>query len=264
MDWPPIDDPKLASLLEMADDQFAALASKLAARIDRRAYTPADYKHAIGYPWERPGRSFCIGTPAATTDGEPRFGLIAFGSNASPAVLERKLAVLPEERRALRADVGWLGDLELAHSAHLSVYGAMPATIRRAPGMRVRAALLLVTAEQFAVLTRTEFNYRLIALDGSAFSPDSPGERRDRVFAYVSRHGVYCPACAFGSQAELLDHAAKVVIGSDASGADLVSRTIEDYSWAVDVAQPRLAEHAEAFDRAAWDCFSNRREERSS
>lgn len=264
MDWPPIDDPKLASLLAMADDQFAELASKLAARIDRRAYTLADYEHAIGYPWERPDRSFFIGTPSAIHDGEPRFGLVAFGSNASPAVLERKLAGLPHDHRALRADIGWLNDFELVHSAHLSVYGAMPATIRRASGKRVRAALLLVTAEQFAVLTRTEFNYRLIGIDGSAFSADSPGERSSRVFAYVSRHGIYCPARDFNSQAELLDHAAKAVISSDANGADLVRRTIEDYSWAVDVAQPRLAEHAEAFDRSAWDCFSNRREERSS
>ena len=99
--WPPIENSNLASRLAMDNDDFAALAVKLARRIEPRELTEAAYVRALAYPWERPQRSFALadgvamalqgGAPVAAGGEVRRWPLLSFGSNGVPAVLARKV-----------------------------------------------------------------------------------------------------------------------------------------------------------------------------
>lgn len=271
--WPPIEDAKLAARLAMSNDQFAALALKLARRIPAQEYSPAALERALGYPWARPAESFVLsrGDVEALDAGtweriaaEPRFALIAFGSNGSPEALIRKFADLGALADDLPVAVGTLDGFAIKPSAHLAIYGALPATIILAAGAVCRAALLLVTAGQFAAIARTELNYELVRIDGGAFAPDLPLPIDASLFAWVSRHGALRPDLEFADQSAVLDHAARLALGPAANAEDLVRRTLEDYAWSVTDAQPRLATQASPFDRAAWDAFSSSRAARSS
>ncbi len=271
MDWPPIQDERLASRLSMDEAEFTALSRKLARRIEAREFSDSDYERACAYPWERPEHSFWMedGSVELLDWGtrphagrEQRYPLITFGSNGAPGVLAEKLAVLPEDERDVLALAGTLRGFKVAPSAHLAIYGALPATIVRDEQGETRAGLLMVTAEQFEVLTRTEFNYVLARIDGAAFLPDLDVAPPESIFAYVSRWGVFAPdgvaQASQASQAALLDRAAELVIDVHADGRGLVHRVFSNYAWAVETAQPRLAEHAAPFVAAEWELFSTR------
>lgn len=255
----------------MGEEEFAALAAKLAHRIAAREFSDADYERACAYPWERPEHTFWMEDGAVElldpgarphAGRAQRYPLITFGSNGAPGVLAEKLAVLPEDERDVLALTGTLSEFTVAPSAHLAVYGALPATIVRDADSNTRAGLLMVTAEQFEVLTRTEFNYVLARIDGAAFSSDLDVAPPDSIFAYVSRWGAFAPdgvaQASQASQAALLDRAAELVIDEHADGRGLVHRVFSNYAWAVETAQPRLAEHAAPFVAAEWELFSTR------
>ena len=72
----------------------------------------------------------------------------------------------------LRAD---LDGFDVVYSAHVSPYGAVPATLVERPGTTAPVFVLHPTAEQHALLTATEPNYNLVEVDGIA--------------AYRSKHG---------------------------------------------------------------------------
>lgn len=260
----------------MDDAAFAELAIKLGGRIAPREFADADYERACEYPWERPEYSFWMedGSVELLDAGarphagrEHRYPLITFGSNGAPGVLAEKLSVLPEDERDVLALTGTLNDYAVAPSAHLAIYGSLPATIAPAQGTSVRAGLLMVTAAQFEVLTRTEFNYVLARLDGSRFKPDLSVPATESVFVYVSRRGVFAPdglgAASQSSQRQLLDRAAEIVLGNGTPGRELVRRVFADYAWTTEVAQPALAAHAVPFNRDEWDLFSSSRAERT-
>jgi len=100
--------------------------------------------------------------------------VLAYGSNASPAVLRRKLG--PRTAAAVLARPVTLRDTDVVFSAHVSRHGAIPATLARSPGTAVGAWLLAVPADAIAALDATEPNYTREELAGG-------------LQAYVSRHG---------------------------------------------------------------------------
>lgn len=147
---------------------------------------------AVSYPFEAPLRSFLqVGgrthdLPEAPLDLSGRTPLLAYGANASPAVLARKLAELPPTPLpVLRAE---LDDFDVVYSAHISPYGAVPSTLQRSPGTTVPVFLAYPNVEQLEQLSTTEPNYELRPLGQPALRTElaeAPTELR----AYVSRHG---------------------------------------------------------------------------
>jgi hypothetical protein len=133
------------------------------------------------YPFGRADRSFYLGF-----DGEGPLPagapLLAYGANASP---ERLALKLPGARVAALA--GRLRGYAVVHSAHLSPYGAVPATLVPAPGAEEEVHVLLVAGDR-ARLDATEPNYRRVRLHGVDLEVDRLG-RLAAVDAYVSRHG---------------------------------------------------------------------------
>jgi hypothetical protein len=147
---------------------------------------------AVAYPYEAPLRSF-IQLGARTADLPPqgadlsgRRPLLSYGANASPQVLTRKLATLPEVPLPfLRAE---LDEFDVVYSAHISPYGAVPSTLQRSPGTRAPVFVAYPTPEQEQLLTATEPNYELRELADLVLRTET-GEEIVTADAYVSRHG---------------------------------------------------------------------------
>jgi hypothetical protein len=134
---------------------------------------------ALDYPYATPDRSYLYldgavaDLPSKGPDLSDRTPLLAYGANAAPEILARKLARLPGvEMPALQLG---LEGFDVVYSAHVSPYGAVPATLVESPGAISPVFLLHPTAEQLALLTATELNYDLVEVDGVA--------------AYRSKHG---------------------------------------------------------------------------
>lgn len=143
------------------------------------AKTAAILARALEYPYAAPERSYLYrdGTAAELPPEGPdltdRTPLLAYGANASPEALRRKLTQLPGvEIPVLQCE---LKGFDVVYSAHVSPYGAVPATLVESPGTVAPAFLLHPTAEQLALLTASEPNYDLVEVEGMA--------------AYRSKHG---------------------------------------------------------------------------
>jgi hypothetical protein len=141
--------------------------------------TAAILKRALAYPYATPGRSYLYrdGAAAELPDSGPdltdRSPLLAYGANAAPEALARKLAPLPgTELPVLQAE---MEDFDVVYSAHVSPYGAVPATLLESPGTRAPVFVIHPTPEQRALLTASEPNYDLVEVNGIA--------------AYRSKHG---------------------------------------------------------------------------
>jgi len=141
--------------------------------------TAAILKRALAYPYATPERSYLYldgqarELPSAGPDLSGRTPLLAYGANASPDALARKLAPLPGvELPVLQAE---LEGFDVVYSAHVSPYGAVPATLLESPGTTAPVFVLHPTPEQRALLTATEPNYDLVDLDGTE--------------VYLSKHG---------------------------------------------------------------------------
>jgi hypothetical protein len=136
-------------------------------------------RRALRYPYEMPERSFVLVggravDPAtvqvdASSDREP---LLAYGANSSPAALAAKLGSAAEPLPAERAV---LPGHDIAYSAHVSLYGAVPATLVPSAGTEVDVFVLRVTAAQRRALDTSEPNYERGEANG--------------IPAYLSRHG---------------------------------------------------------------------------
>lgn len=275
---PPLTDDRLASRLAMGDGEFEVLARKLAGRLTGRPYVRADYERAIAYPWARPRESYRMrgGGPAepvgsaelgermgewlgeSLSAGERRYPVLTFGSNGAPDVLAEKLSGLDVAARDVVVLTGWLEGYEVAPSAHLAIYGALPATIVPSPGARVRTGVIMATATQFEAIARTEFNYVVERVGGGAFAADAGVEIGGEVLAFVSRRGaltvdgeVVGLAAVEGEplgravmgQAELLEVVAGMVLGGG-GGEEVVRRVVEGYGWVLDEVVPVLREVA--------------------
>lgn len=148
-------------------------------------------KRALGYPYRTPQRSFVqlgarvlelaeagFEAPGALTMGT-RAPLLAYGANAAPEALARKLATLPQTPLpVVRTE---LNGFDVVYSAHVSPYGAVPATLHPSPGTVAPVFVLYPNQEQRALLAATELNYELIRLAGGATLTE--------VDAFLSRHG---------------------------------------------------------------------------
>jgi hypothetical protein len=99
--------------------------------------------------------------------------VLAYGANASPVVLRRKLG--ERGAAAVLARPVTLADTDVVYSAHVSRHGAIPATLWPSVGTDVDAGLLAVPAELLPALDATEPNY---------VRTDHPPAQ-----AYISRHG---------------------------------------------------------------------------
>jgi hypothetical protein len=135
-------------------------------------------KRALTYPYATPEDSYLYRDGQATElpkdfDLGGRTPLISYGANAAPEALALKLASLPEEPLpVVRSE---LHGFDVVYSAHVSPYGAVPATLLESPGAVAPVFVLYPTAEQQALLTATELNYDLVDLNGMG--------------AYRSKHG---------------------------------------------------------------------------
>lgn len=134
---------------------------------------------ALEYPYAAPEGSYlyldggAAELPPEGPDLSGRSPLIAYGANAAPEALGRKLTQLPGVEMPVSQLE--LEGFDVVYSAHVSPYGAVPATLVESPGTVAPVFFLHPTAEQLALLTASELNYDLVEIDGVA--------------AYRSKHG---------------------------------------------------------------------------
>lgn len=135
------------------------------------AQAAAILARALDYPYATPDRSYlyldgeAVELPPQGPDLGGRTPLLAYGANASPEALGRKLTRLPGvELPVLRFE---LEGFDVVYSAHVSPYGAVPATLVESPGTVAPVFLLHPTAGQLALLTVSEPNYDLVEIDGT-------------------------------------------------------------------------------------------------
>lgn len=290
MDWPAIAEPLLLERLGMGDDAFLAFMDRTLRSLPRRPFTPAVLATALGYPWERPARSFVltgercellddlgaarrdalVNGRRTGPDGAPRHPLLAFGSNGAPSTLTRKLAHLPDDERRVLVTVGELRGFDVGAAAQPTAYGSMAATLFESPPTATRAAVLWVSAAQLTQLTWTEISYRFGRLDDVAFVADEPEASTSTLFAYASRWGVFCPdgrpvahaaipardrTAPALTQEELLGHAARAGLGAGATAATLVRAIFEDMAAVWAAGSPRIRAAGRPFAPAAWTPF---------
>jgi len=148
-------------------------------------------ERAMRYPYAVPARPFVqqghrtLDPADVEIDREQRSRLLVYGSNASPEMLARKLALSADP---VLVEPAWLHDFDVVYSAHFSPYGAVPATLQRSLGTTVRVAIIHLTAEQLRLVSATEPNYDLVSFASAACELPS-GESVTRLSAYISRHG---------------------------------------------------------------------------
>jgi len=148
-------------------------------------------QRAMGYPYDRPTRPFAqrghltMDPDEAGIDPAERRPLLAYGSNAAPRVLARKLALSRDPVLVVPAT---LREFDVVYSAHISPYGAVPATLQRSPGTAVEAHVIYMTDAQIELITATEPNYEPATLREVECQLEA-GETLTELTAYVSRHG---------------------------------------------------------------------------
>ncbi len=266
-----ITEPLLLERLAMDDAAFRAFMRETFAGVPPRPYSPEVLSRALGYPWERPAASFLLegedhvlladlplarreallAAPWAALGGPRRHAVLAIGSNGSPRRLATKLAHLAE--RDVLVLAGELSDTDVGAAAHPTAYGSMPATLFPSPGTAVRAAVLWVTPAQLTQLTWTEISYRLEPATG--FVADD-GVRVDELLVFASRWGPFAPdrepvalaavpargrRAPAWTQEQLLDRAARTMLGDEARAADLVRALFEDLAGTTARGTERIA-----------------------
>lgn len=146
---------------------------------------------ALDYPFGIPSRSYALVDGEAVEvdqveiDVAERLALLAYGSNAAPEVLSRKLAGAPDPVPVLRTT---LRDFDVVYSAHVSPYGAIPATLARSPGTEARAFIAYLTGEQLDLVSATEPNYDLAHFDHPSCTLEK-GAPPAELNVYLSKHG---------------------------------------------------------------------------
>jgi hypothetical protein len=153
-------------------------------------------ERALGYPYSAPPGPFVqlghqtLDPDEIEVDWEARTPVLAYGSNAAPKVLSRKLALSDQPVLVVPAR---LREFDVVYSAHISPYGAIPATLQRSPGTEVRIHVIYMTSAQIGVISATEPNYEPQLLEDVECRLED-GEELSEVSAYISRHG--CLLCA--------------------------------------------------------------------
>lgn len=148
-------------------------------------------ERALGYPYAAPWHPFVqlkhetLAPEELQVDADERTAMLAYGSNAAPEVLARKLALSDQPVLVVPA---WLDDFDVVYSAHISPYGAVPATLQRSPGTRVRVHVVYMTRAQVGLVAATEPNYEAARIERAVCRLDD-GEEMVGPAAYLSRHG---------------------------------------------------------------------------
>jgi hypothetical protein len=151
-------------------------------------------RRALAYPYDPPAGSFVqvgdrtLSVPPEEVDLAGRRPLLAYGANASPEALTRKLEALPPDPiPVLRVSLsGW----DVVYSAHVTRYGAVPAAVVASPGTVASVHLVFPNDEQLTVLAATEGqNYRLERLADFTAELEVGGEGPPEVDAFISVHG---------------------------------------------------------------------------
>ena len=151
-------------------------------------------RRALAYPYDPPAGSFVqigdrtLPVPPEEIDVEGRRALLAYGANASPEALTRKLAHLPSEPIAvLRVSLsGW----DVVYSAHVTRYGAVPAAVVPSPGTVTSVHLVFPGDAQLEALAATEgANYELRQLVDFGAELEIGGEGPVEIDAFISVHG---------------------------------------------------------------------------
>jgi hypothetical protein len=181
--------------------------------VAERSDTGEIVKRALAYPYASPERSFVFAggeaRPLRTASPDPAAGegragatpapgefdlagrtpLLASGANAAPEALARKLASAPGS--PLPVLCAELLDFDVVYSAHVSPYGAVPATLHTSPGTSVSVHVIYPDAEQLPLLAATELNYELTRLREVVCRVETgAGETTlASIDAFLSRHG---------------------------------------------------------------------------
>lgn len=180
--------------------------------------------------------------------------VVAVGSNASPGVLQRKLA-----GHGLAGPItfvtGVLRGCAVGHSAHVSAPGYVPAAPYAEPAASTPVVVLLLSARQVECLDGTEPNYvRRRVVRGELTLLVDGGREPDAFDLYDTRWGVLGPPGAappaLTSQAALHEHLGAhwepyaALLGGDATVEQTVRRLGAD---------PRLRERVgDAFHATGW------------
>jgi hypothetical protein len=284
-DWPPITEPELLERLALDDAQFIAFIRKLWNALGPREFQPSVLEWSLGYPWERPPASYILrGEEIQLLDDidpakreaavraftEDRHPLLSFGGNAAPSWLTTKFAHFPAEAdRTVLALAGELHDFDVGPAASLAPTGYMPATLFASSGTAVQAAIVWCTAAQVTQLTWSEIPYRLVRLDDAHFVMDEADVEVEQIFAYLHRFGSFCidgspvalaaipaknRAATALTQKELLDVAARMVIGPEAGAEDLVRAIFEDMGGLTERASETVWPSSQQL-RSSWTPF---------
>lgn len=277
-----IDDPELAARLALSDTAFERYLGDWIANVPPREFDDAALARALGYPWERPERSYVLSDEAVTLVGaldhaqrsavlerfrDGRTPLLAIGSNGAPETLRLKFAHFSDPAdRAVLAIAGHLHGFDVGASAYLAAYGAMPATLFPSRGTAARCAILWLTARQFTQLVWTELSYFLGRL-ATRFEADEPEFDVGEVVAFVSRFGVFAPegeplalaaipardrTARALTQRDLLALAAELVLEPGAGAGELVRAVLEDYGPTVTRALRTVPTRGQRFNSPLW------------
>lgn len=159
--------------------------------------TEADRAHLLhrarNYPYEAPHDSYTwdsgVVRAFSPADTAGRTPVLAFGSNRAPERLHQKFAHLGDH--LIPVQKAWLNDFDVVYAAHITSYGAVPAMLQRAAGVRVEIAVTWLDEDQLPVMHDSEMavaNYVYARLNDVELSLDG-GEVRDHAYCYVGTRG---------------------------------------------------------------------------
>lgn len=146
------------------------------------------------YPYWAPPQSYVWDPDDDPRDLQPfdpeltegRWPVLAVGSNRSPEQLARKYNGSGCEPIAVQ--YARLEDFDVVYAAHISQYGAVPAMLQHAPGVKVKLAVTWLDDEQLQIMHETEGNYHFGEIEQVKLSLER-GEPLDSVYLYVGRQG---------------------------------------------------------------------------
>lgn len=156
---------------------------------------------ALLYPYPAPDHDFILRNRRVSTfhagSSETvgrllngRVPVLAAGSNRSPRQLARKYFP-PFDAGDIPVTMGWMDNHDVVYCAHITGYGAVPATVTESAGTTVRVAVNWLLPDQLHHLNATESlgkHYDYVQIPSAGIVLDC-GLTVSRVGAYVARHG---------------------------------------------------------------------------
>jgi hypothetical protein len=142
----------------------------------------------LAYPWMDGPAAPVADAPARVREALAggAVAVVAYGANASPAVLERKLGA--GLARTTPVGDALLHGADVAFSAHVSPHGAVPATLVAHPGVVAEVHVLALPPAALRALDATEPNYTRERLVDAALTL-ADGAPLATPWVYRSRHG---------------------------------------------------------------------------